>query len=268
VRGGPLPPPPREQHARVGGEDYNRGGAGAGGAPPSPPPPPARSPVLLVTGLPPGERVTADGLFNLFSIYGCVARVRLVARPPGAALVAMTETANAAFAAAALDGVPVFGGKLTVEADRAERPGVPPLEAASDDGDGRATRDFLASSLNRFPRNAVPAKQPFRPSATVYFVGAPTDDSSRVRAALTAAGAKPPTSVTFSAPAPSYGDRRCGYAEYANVEDASETLIVANNLKIDGVTLRLAYGGRWARGGAAQAGRSARSRSRSRSPRR
>ena len=163
--------------------------------------------------------------------------------------------------------MPQFGGKLAVEADRA---GLPPA-AGGEDADGAAAREYAESVHNR-PRGAN-AKPAFRPSATIYFAGAPSDDGARVAALLTDARAKAPLSVAFAAPAPKYGSRRCGYAEYASVSDATEALMLANNLPIDHLALRLAYGSRGGGGRAREgerppAGRSARSRSRSRSPRR
>ncbi len=246
-------------HSRGGG-DYNRA-PGCGDASPAPPSPAVRSPALLVSGFP--EKLGAEALFNLFSVFGHVVRVKPLHRG-GAALVLMCDPSVAAGAAAALHGVAQFGGRLAVEVDRVER-----VPAGGEDGEGRAACEFGAEA-NRF--RGAPPKAPFRPSSTVYFLSAPTEDPARVQAAFVGAGAKPPLSVTFQAAAPHFGARRCGYAEYASVADATEALMLANNVQIDGVALRLAYGsrvgaprGRDGERAAAPAGRSARSRSRSRS---
>ncbi|CAA6667654.1 unnamed protein product [Spirodela intermedia] len=98
---------------------------------------------ILVSNLNP-DRIDEDKLFNLFSIYGNIVRIKLLRNKPDHALVQMGDGFQAELAVHFLKGAMLFGSRLEVNFSKH-----PSISA------GPETREYAGSSLNRFNRNAV-----------------------------------------------------------------------------------------------------------------
>ncbi|KAJ8570512.1 hypothetical protein K7X08_037484 [Anisodus acutangulus] len=98
---------------------------------------------ILVSNLNP-DRIDEDKLFNLFSIYGNIARIKLLRNKPDHALVQMDDGFQAELAVHFLKGAMLFGHRL--EVNYSKHPNITT---------GPETHDYSNSNLNRFNRNAA-----------------------------------------------------------------------------------------------------------------
>lgn len=98
---------------------------------------------ILVSNLNP-DRIDEDKLFNLFSLYGNIVRIKLLRNKPDHALVQMSDGFQAELAVHFLKGAMLFGKRMDVNFSR--YPNITP---------GADTHEYLNSNLNRFNRNAA-----------------------------------------------------------------------------------------------------------------
>ncbi|OMP11963.1 hypothetical protein COLO4_03566 [Corchorus olitorius] len=98
---------------------------------------------LLVSNLNP-DRIDEDKLFNLFSLYGNIVRIKLLRNKPDHALVQMGDGFQAELAVHFLKGAMLFGKRL--EVNFSKHPNIT---------QGADTHEYVNSNLNRFNRNAA-----------------------------------------------------------------------------------------------------------------
>ncbi|KAF3445486.1 hypothetical protein FNV43_RR10662 [Rhamnella rubrinervis] len=98
---------------------------------------------VLVSNLNP-DRIDEDKLFNLFSIYGNIVRIKLLRNKPDHALVQMGDGFQAELAVHFLKGAMLFGKRL--EVNFSKHPNIT---------QGADTHEYINSNLNRFNRNAA-----------------------------------------------------------------------------------------------------------------
>ncbi|XP_078440988.1 polypyrimidine tract-binding protein homolog 3-like isoform X1 [Wolffia australiana] len=98
---------------------------------------------ILVSNINP-EKTDEDKLFNLFSIYGNIVRIKLLRNKPDHALIQMGDGFQAELAVHFLKGAMLFGKRLEVNFSKHAN-----ITPAQD------THEYSGSSLNRFNRNAV-----------------------------------------------------------------------------------------------------------------
>uniref|UniRef100_A0A7N0TV63 RRM domain-containing protein n=1 Tax=Kalanchoe fedtschenkoi TaxID=63787 RepID=A0A7N0TV63_KALFE len=98
---------------------------------------------LLVSNLE-ADRIDEDKLFNLFSLYGNIVRIKILHSKPDHALVQMRDGFQAELAANFLKGAMLFGKRMEVNFSK-----YPNITPAPD------THDYTNSNLNRFNRNAA-----------------------------------------------------------------------------------------------------------------
>ncbi|GFY85650.1 polypyrimidine tract-binding protein 3 [Actinidia rufa] len=98
---------------------------------------------VLVSNLNP-DRIDEDKLFNLFSIYGNIVRIKLLHNKPDHALVQMGDGFQAELAVHFLKGAMLFGKRLEVNFSKH-----PNITTGAD------THEYMNSNLNRFNHNAA-----------------------------------------------------------------------------------------------------------------
>mmetsp|Transcript_3388 Transcript_3388/g.6650 ORF Transcript_3388/g.6650 Transcript_3388/m.6650 type:complete len:464 (-) Transcript_3388:468-1859(-) len=101
--------------------------------------------VVLVNNLDP-QMMTTDKLFNLFSFYGTVLRVKIVYSKRDTALVQFDQPDQASAAISNLNGVDVYGKPLSVQVSRMMNVQLPKTGA---EGGDDLTKDFTDSPLQR-----------------------------------------------------------------------------------------------------------------------
>ncbi|XVF37230.1 hypothetical protein REPUB_Repub19eG0128600 [Reevesia pubescens] len=98
---------------------------------------------VLVSNLNP-DRIDEDKLFNLFSLYGNIVRIKLLRNKPDHALVQMGDGFQAELAVHFLKGAMLFGKRM--EVNFSKHPNIT---------QGADTHEYMNSNLNRFNRNAA-----------------------------------------------------------------------------------------------------------------
>nr|GEU60460.1 polypyrimidine tract-binding protein homolog 3 [Tanacetum cinerariifolium] len=98
---------------------------------------------LLASSLNP-DMIDEDKLFNLFSLYGNIVRIKLLRNKPDHALIQMGDGFQAELAVHFLKGSTLFGKRL--EVNYSKHPNITM---------GAETHEYLNSNLNRFNRNAA-----------------------------------------------------------------------------------------------------------------
>ncbi|KAI4321166.1 hypothetical protein MLD38_034583 [Melastoma candidum] len=98
---------------------------------------------VLVSNLNP-DRIDEDKLFNLFSLYGNIVRIKLLRNKPDHALIQMGDGFQAELAVNFLKGAMLFGKRL--EVNFSKHPNII---------QGPDSHEYVNSNLNRFNRNAA-----------------------------------------------------------------------------------------------------------------
>ncbi|KAH1260603.1 Polypyrimidine tract-binding 3 [Glycine max] len=98
---------------------------------------------VLVANLNP-DRIDEDKMFNLFSIYGNIVRIKLLRNKPDHALIQMGDGFQAELAVHFLKGAMLFGKRLEVNYSK-----------HANITQGADTHEYANSNLNRFNRNAA-----------------------------------------------------------------------------------------------------------------
>ncbi|KAK8548951.1 hypothetical protein V6N12_061852 [Hibiscus sabdariffa] len=98
---------------------------------------------VLASSLNP-DRIDEDKLFNLFSLYGNIVRIKLLRNKPDHALIQMGDGFQAELAVHFLKGAVLFGKRLEVNYSK-----YPNITQGAD------THEYVNSNLNRFNRNAA-----------------------------------------------------------------------------------------------------------------
>lgn len=98
---------------------------------------------VIVSNLNP-DKIDEDKLFNLFSLYGNIVRIKLLRSKPDHALVEMSDGFQAELAVHFLKGATLFGKRLEVNFSK-----YPNITPSPD------THDYQNSNLNRFNRNVA-----------------------------------------------------------------------------------------------------------------
>lgn len=196
---------------------------------------PGASPVVLIYSLPEHLR-DCDRIFNLFSLYGNIMRIKLLKKSAGA-LVAFEDGIQAEGAIVCLNGLRMFGG--VVEVDFSKHQFIP---APYTPEDAASTRDYASSPNNKFRRQEH-WQHIHPPMATLHFSnGAPTLSTPGLSSHIAAHGAMQPRRIRFFEPrGSSRGDRKSGLAEFSDPSACAEAIALVNNVVVEGFTLRLAF---------------------------
>jgi len=224
--------------------------------------PPTKA-VLLVHGLDP-KKMTPDRVFNLFCIYGNVAKVKHLPEDKGT-LVQMCDNKGADQSLTKLHKLSMFGNQLSIYYSRLKFiADTPRDEGNSPTSDFHKTTDFTCSALNRFSRN--PNSKPSvlnGPTDTLYFVNAPEDfdETAMIRLFVKLGVDYLPTNIKFCLPKPKNtstpvktegrdwesknntknGSTKAGFMKFESVSAAAEALVCVNNEKVDGYPLKLSF---------------------------
>ncbi|CAM6103065.1 unnamed protein product [Calypogeia fissa] len=180
---------------------------------------------LLVSNLNP-EKVDADKLFNLFSNYGNIMRIKLLHNKPDHALIQMGDGFQAELAVNYLRGVTLFGKRMEVNFSKHSQ-----INPSPD------THDYSGSNLNRFNRNAAKNyRYCCAPTKMIHVSSLPVDVTvDDITAHLAAHG-----NVTNAKVFESNGKKQA-LVLFENEEQSTEALVCKHASLFSGSTIRLAF---------------------------
>uniref|UniRef100_A0AA85IV80 RRM domain-containing protein n=1 Tax=Trichobilharzia regenti TaxID=157069 RepID=A0AA85IV80_TRIRE len=186
--------------------------------------------VLMVSNIP--QRMNCDHLFNLFCLYGNVARIKFLKTRPGVALVQVGNPEAADLIHRYFNGVCVFGKNLQLHHSKITE--LKEHENLGTLSDGSPVmKNYMMDPNNRFRNSMVAAKSRIlEPSRTLHFFNAPLNSTPEdICRIFTDSGAMaPPRVVIFTT---KEGQKTSlGLVEWDTLTEALEALILANHRPI------------------------------------
>ncbi|KNA18626.1 hypothetical protein SOVF_069010 isoform A [Spinacia oleracea] len=180
---------------------------------------------LLVSSLNP-DSIDEDKLFNLFSLYGNIVRIKLLRNKPDHALVQMGDGFQAELAVHFLKGITLFGKRLDVNFSR-----YPQITSGAD------THEYVNSNLNRFNRNAAKNyRYCCSPTKMIHLSSIPQDISEEeIVSQLEEHGSIVNTKVFET------NGKKQALVLFENEEQATEALVCKNATTLDGSVIRISF---------------------------
>ncbi|KAG0496399.1 hypothetical protein HPP92_001090 [Vanilla planifolia] len=180
---------------------------------------------VLVTNLN-SDKIDEDKLFNLFSMYGNIVRIKLLRNKPDHALVQMADRNQADLALRFLKGADMFGKKLVLTFSK-----YPNITPAPD------TREFSGSSLNHFGDKAA---RNYRtccaPTKVIHVSSFPNDTTEdEIVNHLQEHG------TIIKSKLMEVNSQRQAFVVFNNEEQATEALVCKHGSSIRGFVIRIAF---------------------------
>ncbi|RHN51083.1 putative nucleotide-binding alpha-beta plait domain-containing protein [Medicago truncatula] len=180
---------------------------------------------ILVTNLNP-DRINEDKLFNLFSIYGNIVRIKLLQSKPDHALVQMGDGFQAELAVHFLKGAMLFGKHLEVNFSRS--PNIIP---------GADTHEYTKSNLNRFNKNAAKNyRYCCSPTKIIHMSTLPQDIVAEEIASLLEEHGVIVNCKVFET-----NGKRQALVQFESEEEATEALVCKHASLISGLVIRISF---------------------------
>jgi len=180
---------------------------------------------ILVANLNP-EKIDEDKLFNLFSIYGNILRIKLLKNKPDHALIQMADGLQAELAVNFLKGAVLFGKRLEVNFSKH-----PQIHPSSD------SMDYSSSKLNRFNRNlAKNYRYCCSPTKMIHVSSLPADASEDDVVSHLEEHGTIVNSKIFEA-----NGKKQALVLFEAEEQATEALVCKHATTIDGSTIRMSF---------------------------
>ena len=189
-----------------------------------------RSRVMMVYNMDP-EKFNCQRLFNMLCLYGNIVRINFIRNRKGCAMVEFERKEAAEDAAYHLNGIEIFGCRLSF--DESRKPYVEEIRNPYDLPDGeKSFENFIGDRNNRFstPKQAAKnRKSP--PSKILHFYNVPKMEDDSLMDVFSDLDAPFPTSVTWFE---SKSEKSAtGLVEFDSIEDACEALVIANNTEVE-----------------------------------
>ncbi|EOA36674.1 hypothetical protein CARUB_v10012016mg [Capsella rubella] len=180
---------------------------------------------LLVSNLN-ADSIDEDKLFNLFSLYGNIVRIKLLRNKPDHALVQMGDGFQAELAVHFLKGAMLFGKRL--EVNFSKHPNITP---------GTDSHDYVNSNLNRFNRNAAKNyRYCCSPTKMIHLSTLPQDvTEEEVVNHVQEHGAIVNTKVF------EMNGKKQALVQFENEEEAAETLVCKHATSLGGSIIRISF---------------------------
>ncbi|KAJ7514934.1 hypothetical protein O6H91_23G066100 [Diphasiastrum complanatum] len=180
---------------------------------------------LLVSNLN-HEKLDADKLFNLFSNYGNILRIKLLHNKPDHALIQMGDGFQAELALSFLKGTTLFGKRMEVNYSKH-----PQINPSND------THDYSSSNLNRFNRNAAKNyRYCSAPTKMIHVSSLPTEVTGEEITSYLSPHGNIVNAKVFEA-----NGKKQALVQFETEEQATEALICKHASLFKGSTIRLAF---------------------------
>ncbi|KAG8367999.1 hypothetical protein BUALT_Bualt16G0131000 [Buddleja alternifolia] len=172
------------------------------------------------------DRIDEDKLFNLFSIYGNIVRIKLLRNKPDHALVQMGDGFQAELAVHFLKGAMLFGKRLEVN-----------FSKYTTITTGADTHEYSNSNLNRFNRNAAKNyRYCCSPTKMIHISTLPQDvTEEEIVAHLEEHGTIVSTKLF------EMNSKKQALVLFENEEQATETLVCKHATSLGGSTIRISF---------------------------
>lgn len=187
------------------------------------------------------DKMTCQGVFNLFCQYGNVMRINFVnsGRAAGSVMVQMSDPDAVDRAMQNIKHFTLFGNPVRLDYSKAEFIGN--IRNPQTCSDGSPTfMDFEGTRMNRFDTPDRAAKNRIvPPTKTLHFYNLPKMEDDELRQLFADQGAVRPLGIKWL---PYKNERSVsGIVEFDDIVEASEALVLVNHMKIEGDDPRRPY---------------------------
>ncbi|KAL1319558.1 hypothetical protein HN51_071813 [Arachis hypogaea] len=180
---------------------------------------------ILVANLNP-DRIDEDKLFNLFSIYGNIVRIKLLRNKPDHALIQMGDGFQAELAVHFLKGAMLFGKRL--EVNFSKHPNIT---------QGAETHEYVNSNLNRFNRNAAKNyRYCCSPTKMIHLSTLPQDITEEDIVSLVEEHGTIVNSKVFE-----MNGKKQALVQFETEEQATEALVCKHASPLSGSVIRISF---------------------------
>ncbi|KNA17164.1 hypothetical protein SOVF_082600 [Spinacia oleracea] len=180
---------------------------------------------VIVSNLNP-DKIDEDKLFNLFSLYGNIVRIKLLRGKPDHALVEMSDGFQAELAVNFLKGALLFGKRIEVNYSKYSN-----ITPSTD------TRDYQNSNLNRFNHNAAKHyKYCCSPTKMIHLSSVPEDVSQEEIVDLMEEHGKVVSTKIFEA-----NGKKQVLVLFESEEEATEALVCKHATSVCGSIIRISF---------------------------
>ncbi|WJX66198.1 hypothetical protein P8452_50778 [Trifolium repens] len=180
---------------------------------------------ILVANLNP-DRIDEDKLFNLFSIYGNIMRIKILRNKPDHALVQMGDGFQAELAVHFLKGTMLFGKRL--EVNFSKHPNIT---------QGADTHEYMNSNLNRFNRNAAKNyRYCCSPTRIIHVSSLPQDIIEEELASLLVEHGVIVNCKVFE-----MNGKKQALVQFETEEEATEALVCKHASSLSGSVVRISF---------------------------
>ncbi|XP_057423828.1 polypyrimidine tract-binding protein homolog 3-like [Lotus japonicus] len=180
---------------------------------------------ILVSNLNP-DRVDEDKLFNLFSIYGNIVRIKLLRNKPDHALIQMGDGFQAELAVHFLKGAILFGKPLEVN-----------FSKHATITQGADTHEYSNSNLNRFNRNAAKNyRYCCSPTRMIHLSTLPQDVTEEEIASLVEEHGTIVNCKVFE-----MNQKKQALVQFETEEQATEALVCKHATSLSGSVIRISF---------------------------
>ncbi|AQK93570.1 Polypyrimidine tract-binding protein homolog 3 [Zea mays] len=172
------------------------------------------------------DKIDEDKLFNLFSLYGNIVRIKILRNKPDHALVEMADGLQAELAVHYLKGSILFGKKL--EVNYSKYPNITPAPDA---------HDYLNSSINRFNSNVVKNyRHCCSPTKMIHISALPQDISEEAILNHVSEHGTVLNTKLFEV-----NGKRQALILFKSEEEATEALVSKHASTLEGNTIRISF---------------------------
>lgn len=203
----------------MGGNMGGMGGGGMGG-----------TSCILVSNLD-EEKVTPEGLFTLFGVYGNVHRVKILYNKKDNALVQMAEPQQAQQAISYLDKAKLWGKVLRVAQSKHQ---VIQMPKDGQTQDSNLTKDFVNSPHHRFKRQSS-KNYIFPPTAVLHLYNVNTLEEDEIRSMFSQYGSVQQFKFFNT-------DKKMALIQMSSTEESTLALMSLHNYQVgDNLHMRVSF---------------------------
>jgi polypyrimidine tract-binding protein 2 len=193
--------------------------------------------VLLVSNLN-EEKVTCTALFNLFSNYGNVIRIKILHNKPDHALVQMGDYFQASTALHYLKGLMLFGKQMDINFSKH-----PYITATAVDPNDPTCADYSNSPLNRFKKftaGSEKAQQIYKhmsgPGPLLHVSNLAPSATTQTLTELFS-----PYGTIIGLKLFEFNNKKQALVQFKDIQTAAEALVSLHNTSVDGRSLKVSF---------------------------
>ncbi|KAI9083350.1 hypothetical protein K1719_034716 [Acacia pycnantha] len=180
---------------------------------------------IIVSNLNP-DKIDEDKLFNLFSLYGNIVRIKLLRNKPDHALIQMGDGFQTELAVHFLKGAMLFGKQLEVN-----------FSKHANITQGPDTHEYINSNLNRFNRNAAKNyRYCCSPTRMIHLSTLPQDVTEDEIANLVEEHGDIVNSKVFE-----MNGKKQALVQFETEEQATEALVCKHATSLSGSIIRISF---------------------------